>query len=120
MAERCIPRLIAGQAGYDGYKRRRRSTVHIAVDTPGHLPAVHVAPAKEQERALLRLSAEAVKAATGVTMELAFVDTKYTGKAATEAAEAHGIAQEVVKLSEAKHGFILLPLPWVVERSFAW
>jgi transposase len=27
---------------------------------------------------------------------------------------------EVVKLSEAKRGFVLLPKRWVVERSFAW
>jgi transposase len=26
----------------------------------------------------------------------------------------------VVKLSEAKRGFVLLPRRWVVERSFAW
>jgi transposase len=27
---------------------------------------------------------------------------------------------EVVKLPEAKHGFVLLPRRWVVERDFAW
>jgi len=27
---------------------------------------------------------------------------------------------EVVKLPTAKHGFVLLPRRWVVERSFAW
>ncbi len=27
---------------------------------------------------------------------------------------------EVVKLPEAKRGFVLLPRRWVVERSFAW
>jgi transposase len=27
---------------------------------------------------------------------------------------------EVVKHSEAKRGFVLLPRRWVVERSFAW
>jgi transposase len=27
---------------------------------------------------------------------------------------------EVVKHPEAKHGFVLLPRRWVVERSFAW
>ena len=27
---------------------------------------------------------------------------------------------EVVKHHEAKHGFVLLPRRWVVERSFAW
>jgi Transposase DDE domain len=26
----------------------------------------------------------------------------------------------VVKLAEPKHGFVLLPRRWVVERSFAW
>jgi len=37
-----------------------------------------------------------------------------------EAAKAHGIALEVVKLSEARRGFALLPRRWAVERSFAW
>jgi transposase len=27
---------------------------------------------------------------------------------------------EVVKLDEAKKGFVLLPRRWVVERSFGW
>ena len=39
------------RAGYDGYKRKRGSKVHMAVDTLGQLLAVHVTPANEQERA---------------------------------------------------------------------
>ena len=31
-----------------------------------------------------------------------------------------GIRLIVVKLEEAKKGFVLLPRRWVVERSFAW
>ena len=31
-----------------------------------------------------------------------------------------GIRLEVVKLPEAKKGFVLLPRRWVVERSFGW
>ena len=27
---------------------------------------------------------------------------------------------QVIKLSEAKKGFVLLPRRWVVERSFGW
>ena len=34
--------------------------------------------------------------------------------------EEQGITLEVVKLPEAKRGFVLLPRRWVVERSFAW
>lgn len=39
------------RAGYDGHKRRKGSKVHIAVDTLGHLMALHITPANEQERA---------------------------------------------------------------------
>ena len=38
------------RAGYDGYKRKKGSKVHIAVDTLGHLLALHVTSAQEQER----------------------------------------------------------------------
>ncbi len=39
------------RAGYDGHKRKKGSKVHMAVDTLGHLLALHVTPANEQERA---------------------------------------------------------------------
>ena len=61
-----------------------------------------------------------VQAATGQNVELAYVDQGYTGSEAAEAAAAHGIKLEVVKLASAKRGFVLLPRRWVVERSFAW
>jgi transposase len=109
-----------GRAGYDGYKRRKGSKVHVAVDTLGHLLALHVTPASEQERAQVGVLAEAVQEATGESVELAYVDQGYTGEAASDAAAGHGIALEVVKLPEAKRGFVLLPRRWVVERSLAW
>ena len=58
--------------------------------------------------------------ATGNSVQLAYVDQGYTGKVAADAAAAEGIALHVVKLPEAKRGFVLLPRRWVVERSFAW
>jgi transposase len=48
------------------------------------------------------------------------VDQGYTGQAAEKAAAEHGIRLEVVKHTEAKRGFVLLPRRWVVERGFAW
>ena len=109
-----------GRAGYDGAKRRKGSKVHLAVDTLGHLLALTVTAANEQERAQVGALAEAVQQATGDTVQIAFVDQGYTGEAATAAAAEHGIRLEVVKLPEAKRGFVLLPRRWVVERSFAW
>jgi len=108
------------RAGYDGYKRKKGSKVHAAVDTLGHLLALHVTPANEQERAQVVELAQAVQEVTGQNVEVAFVDQGYTGDAAAEAARKQGIQLEVVKLPEAKKGFVLLPRRWVVERSFAW
>jgi transposase len=51
-------------------------------------------------------------------VKIAFVDQGYTGEKLAAAAE-HGIVLEVIKLPEAKRGFVLLPRRWVVERSFA-
>ena len=108
------------RAGYDGAKRRKGSKVHAAVDTLGHLLALHVTPADEQDRAQVGELARQVQQITEENVELAYVDQGYTGDTAEEAAAKHGIQLEVVKHTEAKRGFVLLPRRWVVERSFAW
>jgi len=106
------------RAGYDGAKRRKGNKVHLAVDTLGHLLALCVTAANEQDRAQVSELAERVQAETGETVEIAYVDQGYTGENAADAAAEHGIQLEVVKLPEAKRGFVLLPRRWVVERSF--
>jgi transposase len=108
------------RGGFDGHKRRKGSKVHIAVDTLGHLLALLVTPANEQERAQVAELAQKVQAVTGESVEVAFVDQGYTGEQPAQDAEAQGIRLEVVKLPTAKHGFVLLPRRWVVERSFGW
>jgi transposase len=108
------------RAGYDGAKRKQGAKLHLAVDTLGHLLALHVTPANADDRAEVSRLAQAVQASIGQSVELAYVDQGYTGTRAADAAKAPGIELEVVKLSEAKRGFVLLPRRWVVERSFAW
>ena len=108
------------RAAWDGHKRTRGSKLHLAVDTLGHLLALHVTPANADDRSAVSTLAEAVQDATGESVNLAYVDQGYTGKRPAQAAAAHGITLEVVKLPEAKRGFVLLPRRWVIERSFAW
>jgi|SRR5450432_739836 len=108
------------RAGYDGYKRKRGSKAHVAVDTLGHLLAVTITPANEQERAQVGELCRQVQEATHQNVKVAFVDQGYTGQDAAEQAQAYGIDLLVVKLQEAKKGFVLLPRRWVVERTFAW
>jgi transposase len=108
------------RAGYDGAKRKRGSKVHMAVDTLGHLLALHVTPADVGDRAAVGRLAADIQDATRDSVRLAYVDQGFTGEAAADAASAEGITLHVVKLPEAKRGFVLLPRRWVVERSFAW
>jgi transposase len=84
-----------------------------------------VTPANEQERAQVAELAQRVQEATGGSVTMGFVDLGYTGDAPAEVAKEQGIELEVVKLSQAKKGFVLLPRRWVhafvnaiVERSF--
>ncbi len=94
--------------------------MHVAVDTLGHLLALHVTPADEQDRAQMTELAQAVQQATQQNVELAYVDAGYTGERARQDAQAQGIHLEVVKLPQVRKGFVLLPRRWVVERSFGW
>lgn len=108
------------RAGYDGAKRRKGAKVHAVVDTLGHLLALRVTAANEQDRAQIGALAANVQAVTGDHVELAYVDQGYTGATPAQEASAHGLKLEVIKLDQAKHGFVLLPRRWVVERSFGW
>jgi transposase len=94
--------------------------VHVAVDTLDHLLAWVVTLANEQERTPVGELAKQVQAATQRHVDLAYVDQGYTGHKAADAAAKEGKELEVVKLAEAKLGFVLLPQRSVVERSFAW
>ncbi len=108
------------RGGDDGDKRRKGCKVHIAVDTLGHLLALKITAANEQERAQVGDLAREIQAVIGGKVEVAFVDQGYTGKEPAAQAAAQGMRLEVIKLEEAKRGFVLLPRRWVVERSFAW
>jgi hypothetical protein len=69
-----------------------------------------------------------VQEATGESLELAYVDQGYTGEAAAEAAQAHGIQLEVVKhlallrqvwrvlKTKAVVTLRAVQVPWLVEN----
>jgi len=53
-------------------------------------------------------------------VDIVFVEQGYTGDEAEQAAAEQGIRLMVVKLPDAKKGFVLLPRRWVIERVFGW
>lgn len=68
------------RAAYDGAKRRKGSKAHIAVDTLGHLLALHVRADSEQDRAQVAELTQQVQAVTGESVKLAFVNQGCTGE----------------------------------------
>lgn len=108
------------RGGYDGHKRKKGTKLHLAVDTLGEFLALVVTPADASDREQVEAVAAAIQEATGDTVDLAYVDQGYTGTDAAEQAAGWGIRLVVVKHTETKRGFVLLPRRWVVERSFAW
>lgn len=97
------------RAAYDGAKRRKGSKTHLAVDTLGHLLALHVTPANEQDRTQVGELVQQVQSVTGETVKLAFVDQGYTGEAAHQQAIEQGIQLEVVKLPDTKKALFSCP-----------
>ena len=93
--------------------------VHHSVVLEMNIPSYRVEQAKkirdQQNRAPVERLAAEVQRITEENVQLAYVDQGYTGEAASK----HGIQLEVIKHTEAKRGFVLLPRRWVVERSFA-
>ncbi|MBV8831911.1 MAG: transposase [Acidobacteriaceae bacterium] len=91
----CKARRKAGRAGYDGAKRRNGTKVHIAVDTLGHLLALHVTPADEQDRAQVAELAAQVREATDEHVTLAYVEqeTVRTGGSAVLFPVGKGLAR---------------------------
>lgn len=94
--------------------------MHVAVDTLGHLLAVRVTAASDQERGRVAALAADVRAAAGGTVGVAFADQGYTGETPAGAARAAGTRPVVVKHTEAKRGFVPPPRRGVAERTFAW
>jgi hypothetical protein len=55
-----------------------------------------------------------VQEVMGELVQIAYVDQGYTGQDLAVDAKQHGVDLMVVKLPQAKHGFVRLPRRWVV------
>jgi len=108
------------RAGCNGHKKQRGTKIHAAVDTLGHLLALCVTPANENDRTQVEALCDAVQEVTGQSVQVAFVDAGYSGQESVKEAGRYDVRLEVVKSPAATRGFVLLPKRWVVERSFAW
>lgn len=109
----------AKHKGYDAGKKVSGIKRHIAVDTQGLPHAIWVTTANVTDRAGALAMFDRHKDALSKVVNV-MVDAGYTGTPFAEGVKALlGASVEIVKRNEL-HTFAVMPIRWVVERSFAW
>jgi putative transposase len=110
---------IAGERGYDAGKKVKGRKRHILVDTLGLLLLVVVHAASIQDRDGAKRVLEKVP---GRFTRLAriWADGGYAGQLVQWVKESNQCVLEIVKRSDKRKGFEVLPHRWVVERTFGW
>ena len=110
---------VPSSRGFDANKKIQGRKRHLLVDTLGLIITVIVTPACWQDRdglkKLLRTSGVHRK-----KLRKVWVDGGYRGRIIEWAAARFRYSLSVVLRSDDKHGFVVLPKRWIVERTFAW
>jgi len=110
---------MGGPTGYDAGKKIKGRKRHIVVDTLGLLLVVLVHPANLQDRdgacdVLQKLSDLVTR------LTLIWADGGYAGRLVDVARTWWRYTLTIVKRTDDRQGFVVLPRRWVVERTFAW
>lgn len=112
---------VGGEHGFDGAKHVNGRKRHILVDTMGNLLSVVVHAANIAERDGAKLLLEQLPEALWQRLEKILADGGYDGEAfAAWVEDEYEVVWEIALRPTGSKGFVLIPVRWVVERSFAW
>jgi transposase len=118
---------FAEMRGFDGGQKIAGRKRHVAVDTDGRPPTVNLTPADVSDGAGAQTILDAIRKRWPGLKHL-FADagydrTKLMDKAAflgdLRSSRGHFLV-EIVRRSDTKGGFEVIPRRWVVERTFGW
>jgi transposase len=106
--------------GYDAAKKVKGRKRHAVVDTLGLMLGVGILPANVQDRdGCLPVLRDLRRLFPFLQRVIA--DGAYQGAAtARSVRRAAGAPLQIVKRSDAARGFEVIPLRWIVERTFGW
>lgn len=111
-----------GSRGFDAGKKIKGRKRHLLVDTFGLIIAVLVTPASVQDRDGARQLLTLLQ--QGWTrLRTLWADGGYSGKLIEWVRllrAHHRIRLQIIRRSDARGGFKILPKRWIVERTFAW
>lgn len=112
---------VGGEHGFDGGKKVNGRKRHILVDTMGNLLKVLAHAANIGERAGGEQLLLTVPEALWSRLEKILADGGYDGANFQAWVKATcGVDLEISLRPRDKKGFVLVPMRWVVERTFAW
>lgn len=111
---------VGGEHGFDGNKRINGRKRHMLVDTMGNLLGVVLRAAHISDQNGGQELLEALPQALWERLEKILADGGYRGDLVYWIDETFGVDLQIVERPEGQRGFVLLPMRWVVERSFAW
>ena len=112
---------VGGEHGFDGAKKVNGRKRHILVDTMGNLLKVLAHAANIGERAGAEKLLLKVPEKLWARLEKILADGGYDG-ADFQAwvTQTFAVDLEISLRPRDKKGFVLVPIRWVVERTFAW
>ncbi|HYX35156.1 MAG TPA: IS5 family transposase [Oligoflexus sp.] len=106
-------------SGYDAGKKIKGRKRHIIVDTLGLIIKVVVLQADIQDRQGAMHTIEAAKEKLR-SIKIMWADGGYSGQLIEWAKSGFNFILEIVKRSDDVEGFKVLPMRWIVERTFGW
>lgn len=111
-----------GEKGYHAGKKINGRNRHAMTDTLGHLLKVVVTAADVPDREGAQKVIANLPAATRSALKKIWADGNYTGDTfltwLTDTIA--GVLLEIAKPPANQKGFVVVPVRWVVERTFAW
>jgi putative transposase len=112
---------VGGEHGFDGAKKVNGRKRHLLVDTMGNLLKVLVHAASIGERAGAEQLLLKVPDKLWQRLAKILADGGYEGAEFQQWVEqTFGVDLEISRRPTGKQGFVLVPIRWVVERTFAW
>ena len=112
---------VGGEHGFDGAKKVNGRKRHIVVDTMGNLltvlaHAAHIGERSGGQQVLLK-----IPKVMWSRLEKILADGGYDGADFQAWVKAtFGVDLEIALRPRDKKGFVVVPIRWVVERTFAW
>ncbi len=111
---------VGGEHGFDGNRRVNGRKRHLLVDTMGNLLGVVLRAANVADQTGAQQLLQALPERLFERLEKILADGGDQGDLADWIKDTFEVELEIVERPEGQHGFVLLPVRWVVERTFAW